>query len=267
MVEALAIYRRLIGISIRGQMQYRFSFALRVIGSFFITLVDFIAIAVIFSHVPVLAGWRIEEVAFLYGTSYVGQRVGDLVVGNLDRLSELIRTGSFDTYLVRPVGSLLQVVAGDFALRQLGGALQGAVVLVVAVGRLEVDWTPVRAAMLPMMLVSGLAIYCGIWVATNTIVFWLIDSREVANAFTYGGNALTQYPLNIYGRWLQRLAIFVVPLAFVNYFPSLYILGKDDLLGAPSWARFASPFVAVATLAAGAGVWRFAVRHYRSTGS
>jgi ABC-2 type transport system permease protein len=89
----------------------------------------------------------------------------------------------------------------------------------------------------------------------------------VLNAFTYGGAYLTSYPLSVFGDWFRRLVAFGVGLAFVNYFPSLYILDKSDPLGFPRALQFASP-VAAAALAVVAGLtWRVAVRHYRSTGS
>jgi ABC-2 type transport system permease protein len=57
-----------------------------------------------------------------------------------------------------------------------------------------------------------------------------------------------------------------VPLAFVAYFPALYLLDKPDPLGLPRVLEFSSPVVAVITAAAAGLVWRFAVRHYRSAG-
>ena len=55
-------------------------------------------------------------------------------------------------------------------------------------------------------------------------------------------------------------------MAFVCYFPALYILDKPDGLG-PSFLRFVSPLVALVAAVAAGTIWRLAVRHYRSTGS
>jgi ABC-2 type transport system permease protein len=117
------------------------------------------------------------------------------------------------------------------------------------------------------MLVSGALIFASVWVAGITIAFWTVDGGEFTNVFTYGGNYLTQYPIGIYGEWVRRLLAFVIPMAFVCYFPSLYILDKEDSLGLPSVLQFVSPLVAVAA-ALGAGViWTQSVRRYRSVGS
>jgi ABC-2 type transport system permease protein len=189
------------------------------------------------------------------------------VIGHLDLLPKMIREGEFDLILIRPLGSLFQVVAADFSLRRLGKAFQGTVVLVVALAHLEVDWSAGRIAILGLAIVAGAVIYAGIWVAFSTITFWLIDSQEVANAFSYGGNFVAQYPVNVFGPWLRRLVLFVVPIAFVSYFPALYVLDKEDELGLPRALRFASPVVAAATLVVAGLVWRTAVRHYRSVGA
>lgn len=267
MASRAEIYGRLIGSRIRSHTQYRASFALQVVGAFLFSFLDFFMILVIFQHLPRLGGWTIEEVAFLYGTSYTTFRVADMLMTNLDRLPMFIRMGSFDQVLTRPLGTLGQVLMGDIDIRHVGGMAQGALVLVYSLSRVNIDWTVGRAVAVVSMVVSAVVIFSAIWVAMNAITFWTVDAREVANAFTYGGNMLTQFPINIFGTWFRRLMAYVVPLAFVNYFPSIYILDKDDPLGAPVWFRFASPVVALAVSVVAALVWRTAVRHYRSTGS
>ena len=263
----LGIYRRLVGARIRAQLQYRLSFALSLIGTALISFLDFAAILILFGQVDALGGWSVAEVGFLYGIATLSFALTDLVIGHIDLLPQLIRQGDFDLLLIRPLGSLFQVIASDYSLRRLGKALQGLVVLAVAIAYLDVAWTAERVAITALTIPSAFAIYAGIWIAFATIAFWLVDSTEVANSFTYGGQTIAQYPVNIFGPWLRRLIVFVVPLAFVAYFPALYVLDKEDALGLPDAFRFASPLVAAAALVGGGLLWRAAVRHYRSTGS
>lgn len=267
LAATLGVYRRLVGARIRSQLQYRLSFALNFLGMALITFLDFAAILILFEQVDALGEWTVEEVALLYAISCIAFAFTDLTIGHLDLLPRMLREGDFDLILVRPLSSLFQVVSNDFALRRLGKLVQGIAVLAFALSRLDVDWTAARIGMLVLAIVAGAAIFAGVWIGLATIAFWLIDSLEVANAFTYGGNFLAQYPVNIFGGWLRRLVIFVIPVAFVSYFPSLYILGKDDELGLPRALQFASPLVAGIACVAGALLWRAAVRHYRSVGS
>ena len=266
MVDTVLVWRRLVGAQIRSQLQYRVSFALDAFGSFWISFIDFIVILVIFRNVPRLAEWSVHQVAFLYALSSITFAVTDMLIGQLDQFPQKIRDGTFDIVLVRPRGTLFQVIASDFALRRIARVLQGAIVLVYALSTLSVQWTVLRVVVLLVSLPSAVVIFSSIWVVGACIAFWTTDGGEFTNAFTYGGTSMAQYPFDIYSTWLRRLLGFVIPLAFVCYFPALYVLGKADPLGLPRFLEFCSPAVAAASAIVAGLAWRFAVRHYRSAG-
>jgi len=263
----LRIYRVLLGARARAQFQYRFSFAMEVLGNAALTVVDFLEIAVIFHQVPQLRSWTLWEVAFLYGTAGLSLAITDLVIGTLDQLPNYIRAGTFDQFLIRPLGTLFQTATADFGIRQIGRMGQALVVLIVSLQHVHVSWTVGRIVMLPVMIVAACVIFGAIWVVGASVTFWSVNTMETTNAFTYGGGFLSSYPLNIYGVWLRRLVLFAIPLGFVNYFPALYMLDRVDPLHLPSLLRFSSPIVAIVAALVASAVWRFAVRHYRSTGS
>lgn len=154
----------------------------------------------------------------------------------------------------------------DFELRRLGKVAQGLCVLVYALNGLELRWTAPRIAMLVTTIAVGALIFASVWVLAICIVFWSVEGKETANAFTYGGSFLTQFPITVYDAWLRRFLAYVVPMAFVCYFPALYLLDKPDALGLPFWLRFASPAVALVAAGCSGRMWRVAVRHYRSAG-
>ena len=266
MADTAALDLLLVTARMRSQFQYRASFAMDVVGVFLVSFLDFGAILIIFQNVSALGGWTVEEVALLYGISGLAFALTDMVVGDLDLLMLQIRDGSFDLVLIRPRGTLLQVVTSEFQIRRVGRILQALGVLVYALARLDVNWTAGRILTLPLTVVSAAVIFGAVWVAATCIVFWSVEGRETANAFTYSGSFFVQYPISIYESWLRRLFGFVIPLAFVAYFPVLYILDRPDPLGAPRWLGLCAPAVAVAACVVAGSVWRFAVRHYRSAG-
>lgn len=263
----LRLYLRLVGAEVRSTMEYPTSFALGVGTNLVLCALDLVAVAAVFSNVDTFAGWRLREVLLLYGVGQTAFYLADLAVGQLDDLPRLVRTGRLDVLLLRPRRVLFQVVASDVDLRSLGKVAQAVAVLVVGLVTAGVAWGPSTVALLAVALVSGAAIYASVWVATTAITFWLVDSREVSSAFTYGGRELSTYPLGIYGQWLRHLVRFVVPLAFAAYYPTLGLLGRDDPLGGPSWLAWAGPGVAVVAATVAGLVWRAGVRGYRSTGA
>jgi ABC-2 type transport system permease protein len=263
----LGVYRRLVGARIRSDWQYRASFVLLLVSQVLVAGLDLAVIAVLFGRVDALAGWTALEVALLYGLGGVAFAVADVFASQAELAGRHIKAGTFDRFLLRPLSPLLQLSAGEFALRRAGRVVQPGVVLAVALAGTDIDWTPDRVAMVPVALASGTVVFGTVWVLTSSVAFWTVETQEFGNAFTYGGNHLTQYPIDVLGPWLRRLVTFVVPLAFVAYFPAAYLLDKPDPLGAPSEAALLTPAVSLALALAARAVWSNAVRHYRSTGS
>jgi ABC-2 type transport system permease protein len=264
--DAAALYVRLVGARLRSQLQYRASLALETVGQALVGLLDFAAILVLFHNVPALGEWSVEEVALLFGLSGVAFSLTDAATGNLDRLPQLIREGNFDLMLVRPRGTLFQVATSDFQLRRVGRAAMALGVLAYALTANDIEWTSLRVAVLVLAVPSGVVVFAAVWVSAICIVFWAIEGTETANTFTYGGQYLAQYPINIFDQWLRRFLAYMVPTAFVVYFPALYVLGKEDPLGLPTALQFLAPLAAVVAVILARVVWGFAVRHYQSAG-
>ncbi|WP_066949557.1 ABC transporter permease [Microtetraspora fusca] len=261
----MRVYLLLIWTWTRAAARYPASFALMTVAGTVTAALEVAVIWVVFSNTTTLGGFDLSEVMFLYGTSGLAFAAADLLFSNTDRISQHIKAGTLDAMLIRPVGTFVQVAADRFTPNRAGRALQAAIVLGVALARLDVPAS--RAWMIPVMVVCGIVIFTSIWALSGALQFLLTDAPEVANAFTYGGATLTQYPLTVYGADLVRGVTYVLPLAFVNWQPGLYVLGRADPMGLPYALRFLSP-VAAATLAVVAVfAWRAGVRRYRSTGS
>jgi ABC-2 type transport system permease protein len=263
----VALYVVLLRAQINAQLQYRTSFAIQSVGQFFATFTDFIVLLLLFQRFPSIAGWSLAEVTFLYGLGGLAFGISDLLCGGFDGLSKMIRLGTFDRVLTRPVGTFAQVLASDLQIRRLGRIMQGAVTLGLAVSWLEIAWTAPKLLVAVSAIVSGVVIFVAIWVIGAAVTFWTIETSEVTNVFTYGGEALVSYPMPIYAEGIRRFFTYVVPLAFVSYLPALYILEKPDPLGLPPVLQLCSPIVAVAFLLVARFCWSLGVRHYQGTGS
>lgn len=260
-------YWMLVMMWIRSAIAYPASFALMLLTGVLITGTDFVAVLLMFSHIDSFGGFSLGEMALLYGTASMTLGLADLVTGSIERVGQRIRTGEVDVWLIRPVPAFIQAVADNFALRRLGRPLQAGFVLVIALGTLELEWTVAKGFLLVLSLISGSIIFGAIFVVGAAFQFISIDSAELANSFTYGGQQLTQYPLSIFGKEIVRAVTFVIPLAFVNYYPVLYLLDKPAPLGLPSWVGLLAPAVALAMIALASVAWRGGLRRYRSTGS
>ena len=248
-------------------MQYRASFILQVFGQFIVTAVDFIAIIFLFNKFGTIKGWSLWEVGLLYGMTSVSFAIAEMSSRGFDLFSRIIRLGEFDRFLIRPVGVFVQIMASDFDIRKLGRIMQGLVVLIFSWYMLDLGPNPIKIIFIIASVLNGTLFYMAIIIAGAGVCFWSIESTELPNMLTYGGVEALSYPVSIYKRWFRNTLIFIIPLAFINYFPALYILDRQDPLGLPYVMRFLFPLASAFVLTIAIKFWNYGVQHYQSTGS
>jgi len=265
----LSVYRRLLGAQIRSQLQYRVSFTLDLLATVLITLTEFGALALVLGRFETLGGWTLGEVAFLYGLVELSFSVMDALFAGFDppRFGGEVRLGGFDRLLLRPVNLTVQVLGSDVTLRRLGRFALGVGIFALALNLTDIHWTALKLLYLPVVVLSMVLFFGGLFIIGATITFWTVESVEAMNILTYGGSYLIAHPMHIYGDWLRRLFTYLVPAIFLNYAPALYFLDKPDPLGLPMFTSFLAPVAGGLVFLAALAFWGYGVRHYQSTGS
>lgn len=266
-MDSIRLYLRYVATSIRAQMQYRASFLMLTGGNFLGTAIEFLTITVLFDRFKSIRGWSLAEIAMFYGMANIAFSLSEAIVRGFDTFSQMVKSGDFDRLLVRPRSTVLQVLGRELQLMRVGRFAQGVVVLLWAVSRLGIAWTPGKVLLMIAAILGGSCLFAGLFILQATMSFWTIESLEIMNTVTYGGVEATEFPMSIYRPWFQRFLTMVVPLACLNYFPGLAILGRPDPLGLPDVFHWLSPLVGVLFLAVCIPIWKFGVRHYCSTGS
>lgn len=263
-MDAWRLYWRMVGLSIRGQLQYRASFVMFTIGDAMKGFIEYLGIWAFFGRFGTLGEWTLAEAGVFFGMVSIAFAITELLMRALLVFSGHVRNGDFDRLLVRPRGTLLQLMGTECQLIRIGRLLQGVAVLAVSLGLLQVTWGWDRWLLLLLSIASGAFLFAGIIVLQATSCFWTIESLEAWNALTYGGVSTLQYPLSIYPRFLRYLFTYVVPLAALSYWPCAYLLDRGY---ASPWLSWLSPAIGVLFFAVSTCVWRYGERHYRSTGS
>ncbi|MFB3893111.1 MAG: ABC transporter permease [Phycisphaerae bacterium] len=266
--NALRLYFRYVGLSVRAQMQYRASFIMLTLGQVMLTCIEFIGIWTLFKRFGSLKGWRLSEVALFYGMISIAFAIAEGVARGFDTFPNMVKSGDFDRLLLRPRSTAFQVAAQELQMPRIGRFLQAAVVLAWAAATLGVQWTMWRVGLLVFAVAGGVCLFYVLFVLSAITAFWTTETLEIFATVTYGGNETGQYPLSIYWPNFRKFFTFVVPLACVAYFPALAVLGRtDEAIGSPLWFQCSAPAVGVAFMAVMLWLWRVGVKHYQSTGS
>ncbi|ACQ81396.1 protein of unknown function DUF990 [Beutenbergia cavernae DSM 12333] len=267
MADGFAPYRAILASRLRSQLTYRTSFAMDLLGSLAIGLLEFAEVYIIFAQVDVLGELDFAGAVLLFALANIGFSVADLVVGHIDTIPTYIRTGTLDAFLLRPLPVLAQLITSDLQLRRLGRTAFAVAILFVALPLNDIDWDAGRVVLLVLTPVTGAAIFAALFVCAAALQFWLVEGREFANAFTYGGSYAAGYPTSIFTLPMRVLFTFVVPAAFTAYLPTLALLGLPGPFGTPSWLGWLTPLAAIGIWGVALLAWRAGLRHYTGAGS
>ena len=245
------------------RLSYRADFLIGLATSLAATVFALGFVLVLFGRIPRLAGWRFEEVLFLYGFSLVPFGLFNVLSLNLYEFGNTyIIDGKFDRVLLRPVGSLFQVLFENFRLESLHEVFTGLVVMAWASRRLGIHWNVFDAALLAFFGLCGAVIYVAVFLLLTTVTFW-VEDRIGVHPPVWNMIAFGRYPLSIYSGFIQFFLSWIIPFGFASFYPSVRLLDRAEFR---SYAPLV-PVVAAAFLGLALFAWSQGVRRYASTGS
>jgi ABC-2 type transport system permease protein len=221
-----------------------------------------IFLKVIYGNTRAVAGWTEGEAFVLMGTFGLVQGVFEIVaLQNLSRLPELVRLGTLDFVLTKPVNPQFFVSTRYVKLDGAGHFLGALVVIAYGLSRSPHAIQPAGLLVYGSMLLGALGIYYGIYLATMTLSFWFIrlDNLAVlADMLFHVG----RYPIDIFQGAARYVFTYVLPLAFMATFPTQALFGKL----APHFLLYGL-LLAAALLVGSSLFWRFGLRFYASASS
>ena len=268
-LENLRLYRFLWLAQLRQTLQYRVSFILDVLSTSLVTILEFLAFALIFTKFQGLGGWTLLEIMFLYGMVEFAFGLTDMVFDGFDSptFSAHIRKGTLDQFLLRPANLMIQIFGSSLSFRRIGRVILGAGIFGYAVLHNPQIWQEGKLFYLPLV-VLGMNLYFGaLFLVGASITIFTVDSTDAMNLFTYGGKDMMSYPMSIYADWLRVMFTFLFPVALLNYYPALYFLEKPDPFGLPDFMPFLAPVAGLIMFLLALQFWKFGLKHYQSAGN
>ena len=132
------IFVRLLRYSIINQMQYRANFLMMLPAQLAWTMQEVLFAVIIYGHTDQIWNWSKYEMIVLLGTYImVDSLVTGVILNNLVTLSEKIRTGQLDFFLLKPIDSQFLVAIHYFDLGFIYGFLIGLILIVIGVIKLH----------------------------------------------------------------------------------------------------------------------------------
>ena len=140
-LNAVALYGRYLGVSVRAQLEYRMSFALTSFGQLLSSGIEVVGLWAMFDRFGSLGAWTLPQVLLFYATVHLSFSFSDAFARGFDVFgARMVKTGEFDRVLLRPRTTVLQLAGYELAIHRVGRLVQGLAVLGVAVWLLDMSW-------------------------------------------------------------------------------------------------------------------------------
>jgi ABC-2 type transport system permease protein len=217
---------------------------------------------------PSIGGWDFHMLGFMIALKQMAGGIHHALFFSFYQHRELIRNGEFDRLLVRPVHPLLQLMASSLDLSAIGSFLPGLVLLGITGPRAAIEWNLANVAFLVLVVLCGALIEWSVYLFFSAFDFWIEEEESLGNLpdATFRESALLYYPIHIYSRALAFTITYLLPYAFIAYYPTLHFF-QVEIAGIPRAFAYLSPVVALLSTAIAVAFWSFGLRHYKSTGT
>jgi ABC-2 type transport system permease protein len=260
----MKLYFKYFSIHLKSAMEYKTSFILTAVGQGLTTFFSFLSMYFLFNRFGTIKNYSFNEVLLCFSTIFMSFALAECFGRGFDSFSGIISNGEFDRIMVRPQNEILQVLGSRIELSRVGRLMQGFIVFIYAIVNCKVQWNFEKLITLTLMILAGVVLFFCLFMIYAAICFFTIEGLEFMNIFTDGGRELAQYPLDIYKEGVLKFFTFVVPLAFVNYYPFLFLIDRYE--GHKTFYML-SPMLAFLFIIPSYTLWRIGVSHYKSTGS
>ena len=256
------LYIESLKLNIKSQLEYKASFIMNSISQFFIFFTYYFVIIALFNKFSNIKGFTVYEILLCFSIIHFGYAITETFFRGIDKFEDLIIDGSLDRFLVRPRGILFQVICQKIQLVKIFRVIQSLIIMFIALVNLNITWNINKIVVLILMMLASILIFFGLFVLTASYCFITVQGLEVKNILTDGGKNLAQYPISIYKKGMIFIFTFIIPYAFINYYPLLYFLDKKDNI-----LYMFSPLLVFIFLIPCLLSFKIGLKHYSSTGS
>lgn len=173
-----------------------------------------------------------------------------------------VYSGDFIKYCFRPINLFFYYQSEVFDIKGLGQ-------LAFGIGTLAYSWAKIGLDVTPLMLIKTLVflftaslVMIALQNAAAATCFWIQNSFYLLD-MTLKFKDYAKYPITIFTPVFRFIFTFLIPIAFIAYYPSLVILRPDEV-PVLSWI---SPIIGCLFFWLSYKFWMFGAMKYSGTGS
>lgn len=227
---------------------------------------EYAVLLLLLSRFKTIAGWTLPELLLLHSLNVISYTLAASFVFHVARnIEQYVVTGELDTVLLQPVHPLVWLSGYFYSPTYISQTILGLGVLYFAASQLGVTWGPAVVLRLVVMIVGATFLQAALFLLSSSVTFWSVRGGNISDALLSLRN-LVSFPVSIYGTGVRLLLTFIVPVAFINYYPAGLLLNRPEFAAVAPLVIIA-PLVGFTLFAASLWQWHRALRAYSGSGS
>lgn len=256
------IYCKILSQDLKSKMSYRADFIISTIGMIFTNISGFVGFWIMFRNFPEINGWSYYEMMFLYGFSLISLTPVQCFFDNNWSLRMFVYSGDFIKYYFRPINLFFYYQSEVFDIKGLGQLAFGIGTLVYAWNKINLGFSVLMLLKLIVFLITASLFMIAVQNASAATCFWIQNSFFIMD-FCFKFKDYAKYPITIFSPVFKFVFTFLMPIAFIAYYPSLVLL-RPDAVPILSWL---SPIIGIIFFYLSYKFWMFGASKYSGTGS
>ncbi len=256
------IYCKIIAQDLKSKMSYRADFIISTFGMLLTNIVGFMSFYILFKNFPSINGWNYHEMLFLYGFSLIALTPLQCLFDNNWNLRMQVESGDFIKYCFRPINIFFYFISEVFDVKGLGQLVFGTGVLVYAWTALGIPVNIRIIIQLILLLITASLFMIAIMNVAAATCFWIVRSGYVMIVM-FRFKDYARYPVSIFDGIFKIIFTFVIPIAFIAYYPGIVILRPNEI---PLLSKL-SPLFGILFFWLSYRFWMLGAEKYDGTGS
>ncbi|MDR2045187.1 MAG: ABC-2 family transporter protein [Clostridium sp.] len=259
-------HMRIYGLFIKNcamqQMEYRANFLIHIVVECIYVASKLLYVMIAYQAGSEISGLTAEQITLFIGTFMILTAVyTGLFMDNFYGISNKVKKGELDMMMVKPVSlQFYTSMRGVNLALPVPNLLVGGAMVCTSWSRMGIRVSAGNILLYIALLVCGIVLTYSIFLFPQLLAFWTVQTGAIVE-MTDKLWDFNNMPMKIYGRWIQRIGTFVIPVFCITNFPVMSVLGSLSPVQ-KIWAAAAPAAFAVLVRIA----WKGSVRHYSSAG-
>lgn len=255
-------------LSIKQSIIYRGTWFLGVLGQFLNYGATILSLYIVIISLGNIKGWTAGEILFIYALSLLAYALAASVFyGPCMMLGDKILNGDFDQTLTKPMNVLTYEIISNFNIGYISHIILGIVLLVIALTKMSLEINAVTIINIIIIVACGALIQASLLIFTSMLSFIMVNGNPALRFIVSKARNFIQYPLNIYPRSIQLILTFVLPYGFINFYPVVNLLHREELAFGGSVLGILTPVISVLLFVISIFLWNRSLKAYSSAGA